>query len=119
MSSITYEFALSAPHALSINNGGEAHSYLLAVQTTASTPGTNAGAQHKQTAPPKHVPVNIDPTDTQALVGQPAMPTISTTPFNPTLFLIGLFLLAVSGAMFWYMLKRFRLNKPDIQNLVQ
>ncbi|GER90231.1 hypothetical protein KDW_43930 [Dictyobacter vulcani] len=111
LSTLTYELVLTTPISLSTSTA-KTHYNLVSLQTVGYQLQATPVAQHKHTGALIHVPIDVVTTDTTAQVS----PTGSA--FNPTLFVSGLFLLAVSVVMFWYLLKRFQLNKPDIQNMV-
>ncbi|GCE23747.1 hypothetical protein [Dictyobacter kobayashii] len=117
MSTMTYTFA-AVPVMLPGNNVKVTFHYIHTTQLTAA-PASKAtpGAVHKTTTESSHVPLAIANTATNATTGTDGTMTTGAA-FNPTLFFLGLFLLAISVVMIWYVMKRAKQNRVDMRNLV-
>ncbi|GLV54932.1 hypothetical protein KDH_17790 [Dictyobacter sp. S3.2.2.5] len=119
MSTLICEFT-SVTATLPGNNTVESFHYAGATQQFStlmakSTP--KAVNAHQSTSAVRHAPVGV--ASTVATTGGAGNTDMAVSvSFNPTLFFLGLFLLAISIAMVWFILKRAGQNKIDLNEIV-
>lgn len=116
MSILIHEFAVVTSALPGNHTVGKFH-YVGATQQiptlmVKSTP--KAVNAHQSAVETKQAPMNVS--STASSIDSATMTT--SVPFNPTLFFLGLFLLAISIAMVVYIMKRAKQNKLDLNKLV-